>query len=117
VLGGRACEILRRLVARGAVVRLGHDVRHGGGVGLRGGLAPRVELGHGEVFGLGGALRLGAHRLARGLCALGARELRTAGFAQRLVLLARHLIGVCPVAALELEVLTDGVVEQSHASP
>ena len=36
------------------------------------------------------------------------------GGPERLVLQARHLAGVGAVAALELEVIFDGVVEQSH---
>ena len=40
--------------------------------------------------------------------------LMAADRAERLVLLARDLLWVGTVAALQLQVLTDGVVEQSH---
>jgi hypothetical protein len=41
-------------------------------------------------------------------------RLAAADRAEGLVLLACDLLGIGAVAALELQVLTDGVVEQSH---
>ena len=87
-------------------------------------LRRRLGLGRRLGHGVLGRVRrgLGLHRGSLvggvGVGALGgrgrARELAALRRSERLLLQAGHLFGVGTAPALELEVLFDGVVEQSH---
>ncbi len=112
--GGASTGSIRSSSSHGcsARLRLGRGVRlrlgRGRGLGVehhRGGRRRR-RLGRQLLPGRDLRLRL---RLGAGL-----GELPAAGIAERLVLLACDLVEVGPAAALELQVLADCVVEQSH---
>ncbi len=120
--GGRCSAVGGSSSSQGSGAAARGSGSAGGGLGLAR-LGQRVELLVGGqrrglvVLELGRQLGLGRHgRDVAGLVLHVGHGVRggRARIAQRLVLLSGDLVRIRATAALELEVLADGVVEQSH---